>query len=56
MLFVVCKEKIISYVIALSTIAILFCIASINFCEPEAMQTSSNAKNYVTQKNIIQGE
>lgn len=56
MLFVVCKEKIISYVIALSTVAILLCIASINFREPEAVQTSSNSINQTIKKNIIQGE
>lgn len=52
MLFVLNKEKIISYMIAFSTVAVLLCISVVSLRETETIQTSSNSIIQNTE-NII---
>ena len=53
MLFVLNKDKMISYVIALSTAAVLICFSAISTNQSEIVNVSSN-KTYA--QNIIHGE
>ena len=55
MFFVLNKEKIISYMIAFSTVAVLLCISAVNVKEQDTLQTSSNSIDAKTNK-IIYGE
>lgn len=56
MFFVFCREKIISYIIALSTVVILLCISAINCKQPNTMKKTNDTVNTKTEKKIIQGE
>lgn len=59
MLFVLNKEKIISYVIAFSTVAIILCLSVVSLKEPKTIHTSSNSIQQNTENKtnkIIYGE
>ena len=62
MFFVFNKEKIISFTIAFSTVAILLLISAVTIQQPENITASSstiimqNRDNQSIQKNIICGE
>ncbi len=53
MLFVLSKEKILSYLVAFSTVAILIGVSAISTINNNTIETSSNTENAHKTNNLI---